>query len=301
MITKAYKLHTVGAGAAVIDGIQNYNINSEHQPVFGDGSGVVDPLFIATMLQEGSIDFNSLNLKAALDLGGINGLPITASALLTLFFKKYLKGGTIDPGPNHLKVTINEGLMIPRTLSGSQGSEATIQYDIRAITDGTNDPLVFADGQNLAGDPAEANIWTIGNVQINGVDLEVSDINVDFGINEFRLAGNGDAFPSFVSIENRQPTITIGSMDLSQLGVIPARGIPLSEAMVFYFRKLAPGGTRFSDVSAVHIKLIVNKGQVLTDNASASKGDQASSSVIIRPINDGVNDIIVLDTASAIT
>ena len=289
--TKLYKNHVIEVGATTIDSISNVDFAANNERFKEILSGEIDPKFIATLNHNPTIGFTSMNIKAAIDEIPLIGNKIEASNKFVTFFKRYAAGGTIMAGGSHVKMEVNSGIVVLRSLTATQGSAAEITCECQPVFDGTNDPIIMTDAQVLSGTIADTEIWTLGPAVINGVTIETTEISFDFGISLFVEGSDGDAFPSFVSLNNRVPVITVKTMDLSRVAALDIKGEGITTVSLF-FRKMAAGGLRVPDASLVHIQLTLNDGQVNPDSATVSTNDKGEATIIMEAINDGVNDIL---------
>jgi len=305
-VTKLYKMYQVNINntptAVDFPATQNVGHSAGLTRVMFDGGGQIDSTGVATLLSDQRLTFSTTDIKALLDVAGINGKKlVTPNDFLAAFWQQYDQGGLIKAGSTHLKILINEGLLIPRIISVTQGAEASIDCEAIPTFDGTNDPLVVSDSQALVTRVNASQLWTLGKATINSVDIEIQSLNIDFGIQEKVVGADGDVFNTFVAIDKRDPSITFDSFDISKLTSFVHQGSDPGGTFVCYLRKLKAGGTRVADATAEHIKFTINDYQISPENTNAAKDGQAGTSYSIKPVFDGSNNIIVIDTASIIT
>lgn len=301
----AVNIATVEAVDLFIDQIQDFSIDPAIEPLLIAADGDVDPTFVAVGSQEPSISFTTTALATALGGAGISGLKITSDADddgAEFWFRKASEGGVRATGANHIKMTVNEGLLIPVSLSASEES-ATLEYRLITSYDSTNDPVVIETSQSIEGTAAVSEVFVNGPVNINGANLPgVKEITVDFGIEPFIIRADGDVWPTFVAIKNRRPVITIRCYDVAALNTFgltgTAQGPTDSE---IYLKKVSEGSTRVSDVTEQHIKLSIDDGHIRINSAGGGGDDPQEAEVIIVPTYDGTNAIIAIDTSAAIT
>jgi hypothetical protein len=283
------------------------NINLAVTRFLEGSDGEVDNRYVSINEQKPMIGFTTTAIAVALAQAGISGVGIDVDTPATLgaleaFFHLLVEGGT--RAATATKVTINEGILIPKTLSASQGAIARLTMEAHASYDGTNDPLVLLASQTLpATTPGVAELFTLGPVQLNGVAVNgVTDLSVDFGIELFVEGSDGEVWPRFVAINRRSPVISFTTPDAGLLSTLGITGDPQGATdSVVYFRKIAEGGTRELDATAEHIKFSIDEGMVYVEDASASHGSTYGLRVTIVPTFDGTNAVLVISTASAIT
>jgi hypothetical protein len=271
---------------------QNINLGISR---FLEGSdGEVDNRYVSISEQRPMIGFTTTALAVALGVAGISGTPLdvdtpATKGSLEAFLQLLVEGGTRAATATML--TINEGILIPRTLSASQGAVARLSLEAHATYDGTNDPIVILAAQTIPTvTPGVAELFTLGPVQLNGVAVN--------GV----VDSDGEVWPRFVAIMRRSPTISFTTPDagiLTTLGITgDAQGATDS---VVYFRKIAEGGTRELDATAEHIKISIDDGMVHVEDLSASHGARHGVRCTLIPTWDGTAAVMVIDPASAIT
>ena len=302
----AVNIDTVGAGDVFIDQITDFNVDTAINEILEGADGMVDPTFVAVQSQSPKVGFTSTKLATALAKCGISGLAISADADedgAEFWFQKVAEGGTRTSGSNHLKMTMKKGLLVPRSLSAPNDGIANLTFEALAVYDLTNDPIVIATSQSLEGTPVVDELFTCGPVEINGVALAgIQEITIDFGITELIEGADGQVWPTFVGIMTRRPVITIRTLDVLSLNTFglsgKAQGATDSK---IYLRKIAEGGTRVADATEEHISFAIDEGRIMVNTISGGHDAPQMSEVKITPSYDGSNDIMVINTATAIT
>jgi hypothetical protein len=312
MALTAHVLHCVhidiagGAGSDVdIGQITDFSISTAIQELLLGSDGAVDPTFVAVGEQRPRAAFTTSMLATVLAKCGISGLAIAADVDefgADMFFKKVVEGGTRETGSNHLRLRIAKGLLVPRTLNAPHNGLATLGLELIATHDGTNNPIVIATSQALAGTAGVSEAFTAGPVYINGVQLEgVQNISIDFGITEMVLGSDGLVWPTYVAILDRKPVIRVRTIDALALNTFGLTGAAqgITDSLI-YLRKISQGGTRVANATAEHIKVSVDEGLISVDTVRGSHPNQLESEVTIRPTYDDANAILAVTTASAI-
>jgi len=312
-VSKAYTLYAVSldtktlAGSDVLfDQIQSFELSTGLARHLARGDGDVDPTYVSIMSQRPILRFDTTGIAAALAAAGIAGAIIDADVTypgLVAYFQKMAEGGTRASGSNHLKLTAAEGLLVPRTLRASQDGIAVVTYEALLTYDGSNEPIVIADSQALAGSPSVSEVYTVGPASINGSTLEaVQEITIDFGIDVRRLAGDGDVWPTYAGIMSRGPSIRIRTTDATAINTYGLDGTAQSASdSVVYFRKLAEGGTRTAPATEEHISITLDDGMITVENQRVDQDGVASAEIVYTPTYDGSNAIMVIDTTAAIS
>jgi len=298
------------ANAVFIDQLTNYGLDPGIAEILQRSGGEVDPTYVATMGQSPRITFTSTALATILaEMSNkflLSGIKIDSDAThdgLECFFQKIAEGGARASGSVHIKMTVNEGLLLPRALSAAQEGVASLALEAIIGYDGTNDPIVIANNQALIGAPAVGELFTLGPVKINGTTLSgVIAVTIDPGIAEIVQSGDGQPWPSFIGIIQREPLITITTLEAISLSTFGLAGAAqdASDSLI-YLRKMVKGGTRVADATAEHISFSIDEGQIRVRNITAAQGGTVATQVEIRPTWDGANDILIINPATAIT
>jgi hypothetical protein len=296
---------TLGASDVLLDQVQNVEISTGIAQAILASDGQVDPTYVSVLSQAPSLSFESTAAATILGSCGISGMIIDADVTypgLIAWFQKMAEGGVRAAGSSHLKLTMKEGLLVPRTIQASQGGVATISLEAALTYDGTNDPIIIADSQALAGTPATAEAFTIGPASINGATLEgIQSLTIDPGISLTVLSGDGQVWPTYAAIQARQPSIRLTSTDVSALSTFGLSGAAQGASdSVVWLRKMSEGAGRVADNVAEHIGFTIDEGMITVQSASASQGGPAMAEVLITPTYDGTAAIIVVDTTQVI-
>jgi len=289
----------------LIDQISDWAVSTGIAQILAGSDGAVDPTYVAVGAQAPAMSWTTSAIATVLGNLGISGLAIAADVDelgLEAWFQKITEGGTRTAGSNHVLMTMKEGIIVPRVLNAPHGGVATLAMEAIATWDGTNDPIVIATSQALTGSPTVGELFTCGQVDINGTTLEaVQNITIDFGLQVFAQGSDGLVWPTFAGIMSRTPTITIRTLDAISLSTFGLSGAAqAATASLIYLRKIAEGGTRVADATAEHIKFTVEEGRIQVDAVQGSHGQPLGSDITITPTYDGSNAIMGIDTASAI-
>jgi hypothetical protein len=294
------------AAAFFISQINQWGFDAGIQELIAASDGDVDPTFAAVGQQAPRLSFTTSKIATVLAQIGISGLAIAADVDefgVEAYLQKVTEGGTRAGASSHIKLTIKEGILIPRSISASQNQMAQMAIDALATYDGTNNPVVIATGQSLAGTTGISEAFTVGPVWVNGAQINaVQSINVNFGIQEVLSYADGEVWPTHVFIMSRRPSITITSFDVAQLNTLTLSGAAQgSTDSHVYLRKISENGTRVADNTAEHIQFSMDDGRVSVTNIGASQDAPHVASLTLTPTYDGSNAIFAISTAIAIT
>ena len=294
--------NTIPSKDVLIDQIVEQSVDTGLLPVFLGGNDSVYARAMAVGSQRPRIRFATTALATALGVSGAAGLSLDAgaAAAVDLWFQKRAEGGTFTAGSVHTKISVHEGLMVPRSLDAVAGQPAVIGYEIIPVYDGTIEPLIIAASQALVGTPGGDEGFDVGPVVINGVQLDgIQEIHVDFGITVVDELANGKAWPIYASIMGITPSIRLVTTEADALSTFGLDGtIQGATDSVVFLTKMAVGATRNADNSGDHISVTVDDGQILVSSVG---GSDARAEVLILPTWDGTNAPIVVSTTATIS
>ena len=293
--------------------------------VYVNGTTTINPqLTTAVQASDGSVyntmaflqsgepvaSFSSADLKAFLDECGVTGMLIDSGddgAGVIVYYQKYAAGGTRASGSVQHSTTIGDGLLVPRSISLPHRGIATLTAEVQAISsNGVLNPLTFAETAALpaATYPAVDATYTLGMVDLNSTQIQgVINVSIDFGIQIIRESSDSDVYPTIVSIQMIQPSITVTTRHLSDTTTLTEAGVEYAASLVeVYARKRDEGGTFVADGTAEHIKFAMGKCRV--DPVAISGGGSGTLQFRITPwYTSGGSAVtpITINTAIAIT
>ena len=275
--------------------------------VRGDAlSGEVFNRFQSLISQAPAAQYTSLMVGLAIDQAGLSGTDVDGlTGGVQLHAQLHADGGTRGGATSHRKLSINDGILVPRRLTCDHQGDAAITYEVLAAYDGSNDPIVILDAQSLPTAPDDNQRFTIGPVTIESVTIDhIRGFELDFGLNASTEGADSEYWDRFVSVKTIQPTLTLRGVDPEWLKAanIPLLGKNATHAnTAIYLRKRADGGTWVADNTAEHIKFTM-AGLCYIDGAFDANGQAlGETSLVLQGVYDGSNDPIVIDTTSAIT
>ena len=253
-------------------------------------SAGVDIEHVAVMAARPSIRFSSLSIADVLASCGVSGLECTT---LKAIFQKLVPYGTRTSATAQ-SISLAKAFMLPRTISATQESQASIDVEAFAISTDGLDPTTLSAADTLPAGAGASEVFTMGPVSINGTSYDLESGSLDFGIAERIEASEGHAFAEQAWIETRDAAFTLGSRTgytLNDLGIV---GEELT-AFSWYLRKLAEYGTRVANGTAEHIKFTAT-GYVHVDDVSADPNTTMNTAITVTPVG-----AVTIDETSAIT
>ena len=149
-IDEGFVCGPVTINGTTINGIQSITVDFgvTVKALFGDGQ--VWPTLVYVAQVRPKITVRTLDvsaLRATLTLDGV-AQSVTDSAV---YLRKMAEGGTrvADATAQHIKFSIDDGMILPRTVRGDDGSEFALDFDIIPTYDGANETLVISTASAL--------------------------------------------------------------------------------------------------------------------------------------------------------
>lgn len=260
------------------------------------GGGFISPSFIAMLQDQPVLSLTSPALKSILDITGVAGVAVTT---VDLFFLKEVHGASEAAGSNHVKITINDGMIIPRRITAGNDGEAEIAFDIVVSWDGTNATLVYSGSQArpASSDTAEEK-YVVGDVDIAGSLYDVQTVDFDLGITEYTAGTKGEVALRHVSNRTQAPIVTWTTLDIGMVDTIGMEGA--AKAAQFYFKKVSEAGGRVADNVAEHIGITVADSYTHPGDISDADGAEVTAEIITNASYNGSDTTLALDTTMAI-
>ena len=292
-----------GAAAFVINQVQSQDLDSGMERYVAGGNSSINNAFAAIIAQKPTLGVVTTAIKTALTNIGIGGAAIaTATPLLFYFMRR--EPGAVYASTLHEKITAYAGIIVPNRLTASQGQAATIEYQCTFLTDGTNAPLTMATTSTLATDSDADQGFTLGPVTIGGVPLNVDalqELTIDFGYSLDVIMGGGKVWPSQVSIKQETPTITVATLDMSDIRThCGANLMGKAASAVFWLRQMQHGSGTWADASAKHISMSAAADQLNMEQVSVSDRENAQPAIVFTPLKSGANAILAILTDQVI-
>lgn len=249
-----------------------------------------------------SASFTSMDIKSLLGVTGTKGVCLIGATSLgfRMWALKRKACGAVDSTSVHTNWTIPNGLLVPQTLSVQHGGRASLSAQVFSLWDGTNDSLIVLDSQ---ADPAasfqDLNGFHLGPVDIAGnTFVEKTSISVGFGISVQPQVADGDVNAKSLFIAEVKPVIQINCYDVEKF---KASGLPLEGKHAthgdtsFVLRKKVLGSGAFA-TGANHIEFTTD-GVATVQEIAASGHAPHSMQVTVNSLDDGTNDMLVMDLA----
>jgi len=293
------------ASGAIIDGIVNHDFTPNDETLRHLADGAADATLITLMQQSPQHVLTTRSLATALGQIGWAGIDIpTTEATFAMYWRQMAEHGTRKSGSAHIKMTVNKGYVYGQQVEASQGSGAQFTFGLQCGWDGTNAPIISTDSnQALPADGASLELFTLGPVKINGTLLPgVQRTSVTFGIQLYLAFGDGEVWPTLITVQERSPAIVCECLDATALFDLGLTGTAqgATDSLV-YFRKKLANGANVPDATAEHVSVGVAAGRISVESQRGGAGGQVVTPVRIEPVFDGVNAQLAFNTATAIT
>ena len=291
----------VDIDGTVVGGITEQSIDTGAEVNSEVTAGGTAPQFgeLATVATGGQ--FTGHDVAALLGELGSRGLCITGGADVGFGLWTLLKNdcGTIASGSVHRKMIIPNGLIVPRTLTVSQGQRASLSCEVFGIYDGTNDPIIVTASVAAPTGLTDLIGYHLGPTTVGGVELtKITQISMDFGIDVQQEYDDGESFPRSLHIGKVQPTMTITTHDVEKFGTgagkIPLRGLFGTHANTHTVLRKRDIGTAAFVTGANQAKFSMGGMVTARQVASASGNSPHSMEVMITSLDDQTNEMVVM-------
>jgi hypothetical protein len=234
--------------------------------------------------------FEIESLLTAIGADPLVGYPIDTADNVTLYCQLAESLGSRS-ATGALKAVVNRGIVVPMSLNVGVEQPGSIQFEVYAISDGTNAPLVTTPNQSLVGTPAIDQVFWAGPVKLNNTLVEgIQSISITFGIavRKEKDGGTGAGAVYFTEayIDVSQPIITVVSNDVDLFDTYK-EGVDIASSTLVQLAKGIKGGSRAA--GTVHPQITVAQGMIC---AKTSTGDPQQVSIEIHPTKDSSNSML---------
>lgn len=295
--------YSISLEGVLFDQINSCNINTGSDIFNEAADSIPDPSFSALAYTEPVFEIETSAIKSLLDTIGIDGLVISTGCVVYAY--QFEEGGTRKSGANHTSFTLSEGMYVLGSINADQRS-CTATFTVHGTsTNGTTNPVAIATSQSvIAGSPTVTEMFVAGPCSANGTEINgIQSLTIDFGVQVVKVGGSGSAYPTFIALQSRRPSVTITAYDTAFASTIGFDGVAVSVSDVLLnLKKVQEGAARVANATTEHILFTIDAGRVEIESLPTS-GDSSPSllTVKITPSWDGSNNIVVFDTTSAIT
>jgi hypothetical protein len=144
-LEEKFTLGPVSIAGTALTGVQSVSLSTGIALNMGASDGEVFSTFIGIMAVEPRITITTVNPEPIADvtIGQFRSAKQTTNTT-SFYLRKMLHGGTRVPvaTAEHIKFTVSEGLVMARTLGGSDRGAVIEEFEIVPIDDGTNATVI---------------------------------------------------------------------------------------------------------------------------------------------------------------
>lgn len=293
--------------ATLIGGVTEQSIDTGTEVNAEVTAGATAPQYGEISAAQSAGSFVTADLATTLGKLGTRGACLTGGATPGFALYKLQKEpcGDLAAGAVHGKSTIGNGRIVPRTLSASHGSRATLSCEVFSLFDGTNLPLIPTETVALPTGLDDNFGFHLGAVQVAGITLNRNtQVSIDFGVTITPETDDGELYAKSLHIATVQPVITITTHDVLKFGVgagkIPLTGLNAVHADTSIVLRRRVLGTGAFSTGSDHIEITAS-GVLAVRETSASGNNPHAMTVVLTTLDDGTNDNLVLDLAHSLT
>jgi len=296
-------LHGIVNGSTFISEFTAQEVSPSIQPFLSHSAGHMYPQHADVMKAMPEIRFTTPQIKTILDLVDDDGIADLSAANTDLYFKAAAdqSNRTADATTAHHRYRASKVLLVLERISAPHDGDAQAQCRLICSYDGTNAPLVYAGSVALAGTPATAAHYTLGEVHINGSEIDgPQNMDLDWGQNILQAGGSGELYNTFHCQLQSTPRVTIDVMNSVPWTL--GQAFDLTAGCSFYLRKRSRTG-RVADATAEHIKLTASEGLGCIERTSGDGMSPNTTTIALNLIAPDATTapLIVSSTAVAIT
>jgi len=253
-------VYDVILGSLTLRQCQNTNFNPAVEELIGRYSGGIDPqaLYISKSTPVCSYDTEDLGTGLAIGTDTFCSAGLhTSNGTITIPFARRTIGALFAGSTSHMRLNGTYALHVPTKISGAQNQNATMSIQSHFYTPTGVIPVTASTGVTLGSQTfvatyTMANAWITPTSGSSTQVTQVTNVTVTPGITVMTEFFDGAAFPIWVGIEMREPTIEITTKNFDQLATYGPVGGGV-DAVNVNFRKRNPGGIYVADATAEHI------------------------------------------------
>lgn len=301
MVNQLLVLHGIQNNTTFLSQVTSYSTNTGINRERRYAAGHEYPIAQYLLDQSLTGSFSSTQIKTILDLTGINIYDMSANNT-DVYFKAAEDGASRQGNAEelHFRYRAAKAVLVPQSITASQGALAELTCTLYYLFDGTNAPLVPAGTVAVAGTSTHSEGYGLGPVSLNTTDLNgVSSWTLDFGIGLKLKTSDGDQYPTWLSVETIAPTLRFSCYKESLLAY--GIGGTASTGVEFWLRAKGKVANVANGTSS-HIKFSGTTGAIYVDDMSGGNNDDAMSSVMCELVGaDSSTAPLAVSTATTIS
>ena len=287
--------------------IDNARWSSELETLIERPAGHPHPMFVAVANQNPMVAFTTTQLATLLGAVGVGGGSLAATD--TFFKKVAVTGNDSRASTTHKRLRINSSCIYWQSVRLPHNGRGTADVTIVANYDGSNEPFVYTGTVALNGNITFTELFCAGPWSINGSDIPcIKNVTINSGVRILSEGGSGEVWPTFVGLEETEPTIDIETKELVNWNTYGLDGIALdgSVGVTGFARKFngdSNGGTaRVANATTEHIKFVGAFGLAAPlDSSGDGRGTISDNIRLVCRANSDSTLPLTITTGSAIS
>jgi hypothetical protein len=280
-------------------GEQSVDNGLEDLTVFPSGDAL--PNFTGNKMHAPEYQVDTQDLAAALALMTDHGLAADLSAVnADLFFREAKSLGLnedVDDATKHQIYRLEDNaLLFWESLQARQEDDAArLSLKLVPVSNGSN-AIIQMPAEDLPAAASQVAPWTLGDVYVNGAHFDsCKSMQWANNVQVEKQAADGEALPTFVTIRQARPVITIETTNLRTVADFAAEGAAITDLVIF-LRRRKPSLLNYANNDAQHIKLSAGAGSLKWKRA----GSNPATATIEIHLHKGAGDLFAVATSQAI-
>lgn len=280
-------------------GDQSVDNGLEDVTIFPSGDAL--PNFTGNKMHAPEYQIDTQDLAAALALFTDEGIAADLSAAnVDLFFREAKPQGLNEDVTNTAKHQVyrleDNALLYWDSLQWSQEDDAAkLAIKCVPVYNGSSG-IIQVPAEAIEAASGQVAPWTGGPLYINGALISgIKSMQWANNVQVEKVAADGEAYPTLVTIKQIKPVITIETMDLRAIAALDADGTAVTN-FTHYLRRRKPSKLSYADGDAQHIKLLATAGSL---KWKKSGGNPATATVEIH-LHKGTGDLFTISSAQTI-
>lgn len=305
-VSKLFTAYAMAVDTDILGGITQETLSTGFEVQRDLVSGSIYPRHQSVTAIKPSGGFTTKHIARALGLIGLTGLNIGGLGTgLGMFAYQKQGGGSRYVGASHRKYTVRDGLVFPRRLSITHQGDATLNYVVAIIFDGSNAPILYTDSVALPAETVTPERFTIGPLFLGGLGqlTQIQNIDLDFGLTVNPAGADSEVYDTFVSLDESTPELTVRATQPEWFGdsAVPLEGLACTHANTrLFLRKRQRDSTFHANNEAEHVKLTLNGLAYIEDPIDAAGTGDAEITLRLPLSHDGTTVPLVATVGQAI-
>jgi hypothetical protein len=301
--TKKY-LQSIALGAGTsISELTDTTPATNFEALVGMAAGFPEPLFTSLKAMRPDVRFTSpqcQDVLSAINAGGAAPFAADQSAGNTdLWYADAANKASRSSAAStvHQRFRMAKAFLYWERITARHREDAEISCRLKPVWDGANVPIVAAGAQALTVTPGGTQRFTLGPIELNGVQLSgVQEATLESGIKCDEEGSEGELYDSWACIEQTAPVLEITGRTIEWWNTY-ALGTVLTNATFYLMAKSGTGNVAFGTAS--HIKLVATAGLIVPAQTNQIKSSTKLRVVLQAP--NATTASIAITTGSAIT